>query len=98
VSFVDTDLIDRLMMEIVSEAMEGLSSDPNSEPEEVKRELRERVLEQWHRFRRFGVESREQLAGVKVNLRRRETRRGGEIDVSVDVRGTPLERRKTLPS
>lgn len=93
-SFVDTDVIDRVMSEIVADAMERLTCDPNSDPDGVRREIRERVLEQWHRFRRFGVESRDQLAAINVRLKRRATRMGDEVDVSVDVHGTPLQRRK----
>lgn len=83
--------LEAVIRPLIATALERLGYDPYHEPERACREIRERFLEWWENFRHLGIESRSQLEGLKVTIRRRISRTEGEsFDVNVDVRRTPL--------
>lgn len=65
--------------------------------------VRQRFLDRWYRFERFGVTSRDQLSAVTVTVKRGLEAAGLSVwggdgtvtaETRVDVSGTPLDQRK----
>lgn len=84
--------IEEALRPMIDDAVERLGFDPIDQPRQAETEIRLRILEGWERLRHLGVESKASLFPLRVMIRRKATIQGQSVDISFDVRGTPLER------
>lgn len=84
--------IEQALRPLIDDAVERLGFDPVDQPREAEREIRLRILENWEKLRHLGVDSKDSLSPLRVIIRRKTDRRGQWVDISFDVKGTPLER------
>lgn len=84
--------IEQALRPMIDDAVERLGFDPIDQPREAEREIRLRILENWEKLRHLGVETKASLFPLRVIIRRKADIHGQWVDISFDVRGTPLER------